>query len=341
MGVLIIGAGAIGCWLAGELAQTGAQIHLLVRPRQKAQLEEQGILFNGALRARPGIHDQIGELAGRKWQWVIITVKSFQVEQAVAELVEADLEFERLVTLQNGIGSDRFAIEAFGGERVLVATTTRAVGLVGVGSVEPAPKGGFALAAAQGRLTRAELPEWYGDLGLPKQLVESAASLKWSKLLLNMVANASCAILDMLPAELVRNRALFALELEAVREAVRVVFARGQKLVNLPDYPVLLFTRAVRFLPFPILARFLAPKIAGGRGDKAPSLMMDLQAGRGVCEVGFLNGEIARQGVELGLPTPVNHTYNQLLQGLISKELPASEYRHQPEKLLAEVEKNR
>ena len=51
------------------------------------------------------------------------------------------------------------------------------------------------------------------------------------------------------------------------------------------------------------MARF----IAGGRGSKPPSLVYDLQPQpRGRSEVAWLNGAVAAQARDLGLPAPVN-----------------------------------
>src|SRR5579884_1995835 len=62
--------------------------------------------------------------------------------------------------------------------------------------------------------------------------------MKWSKLLLNLVTNASVAILDLPPARVVAHPGLFRLERDAFREAVRVMRAFGLRAVSLPGYPV-------------------------------------------------------------------------------------------------------
>jgi 2-dehydropantoate 2-reductase len=86
--------------------------------------------------------------------------------------------------------------------------------------------------------------------------------MKWSKLLTNLVANATSAILDWSAEEVFRHRDLYRLEVEA-GETVRD--ARGTPAVDLPGPAGLLGTAV--FWPtdhHPILFR----AAARGRGEK-------------------------------------------------------------------------
>jgi len=68
--------------------------------------------------------------------------------------------------------------------------------------------------------------------------VRDYRSLKWSKLALNIVANASCAILDMLPDRMVRHEDVFALEIRALREVRATMKALGIAVSELPPQTV-------------------------------------------------------------------------------------------------------
>jgi 2-dehydropantoate 2-reductase len=52
----------------------------------------------------------------------------------------------------------------------------------------------------------------------------------------------------------------------------------------------------------PILRR----QVSGARGDKLPSLHIDLHQGKRKSEIGWLNGAIVERGRSLGVATPVN-----------------------------------
>ena len=118
-------------------------------------------------------------------------------------------------------------------------------------------------------------------------------ALKWSKLVLNVIANASCAILNVLPERLVHSGDAFELELRSIREVRAVMKALGIAAIDLPRYPVRAL-QGVATLPTPVARTILANRIAGARGRKPPSLLLDLRAMKNRTEVDYLNGAVAR-----------------------------------------------
>jgi hypothetical protein len=82
----------------------------------------------------------------------------------------------------------------------------------------------------------------------------------------------------------------------------------------------------------------MARRIAGGRGSKAPSLLIDLRAGQTHSEVDVLNGAVAASGHTNGVPTPVNSVYTRVLDDIAHMPQLWAKYRERPEALVAEVE---
>jgi 2-dehydropantoate 2-reductase len=130
---------------------------------------------------------------------------------------------------------------------------------------------------------------------------------------------------------------LFAVEREAFLEALAVMRALGLRPVALPSYPVPLLVWAVQKLPERILRPVLRRLIASGRGEKRPSLQIDLELKRERSEVSYLNGAIASQAERLGLDAPVNRALEHTLLGIACGRLPWSEFQGRPERLLAVV----
>ena len=161
-------------------------------------------------------------------------------------------------------------------------------------------------------------------------------ALKWSKLALNIVANASCAVLDVSPEGLLRFDDVFSLEMRALRETQAVMHALGLVPVDLPHYPVRALFAAAR-LPIPIARLVLGRRIAGARGRKPPSLLLDLRANAGRSEVGVLNGAVAAAGRTTGTATPVNTVLARLVDEISAMPPLWSKYRERPLALLAEV----
>lgn len=343
MRVLVFGAGAVGQWMGALLAQGGAVTTLLVRPRLVEALRLGGIRLGPAERSIPvRVVASLDELDGerRACDWLILAVKTFDVEAALVELLAAGLEPGRVLCIQNGVGTEEVVAQAFGAERTYVGSVTRAVGVDGPGQLRPATRGGLAVAPFLPDLppedleALLELLDLLGAQGVPTVIEPDAQALKWSKLLLNMVANASSAILDMPPSRVLESRALYSMEIRALREALRVMARKGLSVLDLPGYPVRWLSRAARALPTALSFPVLGPRMAAGRGEKSPSLLLDLRSGRARTEVGWINGAVAAAAAELAVPAPTNRALARILEALASGQLPASAFRRNPEALL-------
>lgn len=164
-------------------------------------------------------------------------------------------------------------------------------------------------------------------------------SMKWSKAMLNMVGNATSAILGMTPGDVYRDGKSYDLEAQMLREMLSVMKAKGLQVLNLPGPAATSLARALRIAPRFILKPVLTSIVAKGRGDKMPSFYIDLTSDRGKSEVVFHNGAVARAGKETGVPTPVNQVLNDVLLKLTSGEIDREEFYQNPARLVGEVKK--
>ena len=160
--------------------------------------------------------------------------------------------------------------------------------------------------------------------------------MKWSKMLTNLIANPTSAILDMTAAEVFANKDLYKLEIDMLKECIAVMQAQGFEVVDLPGTPV----RALAFattLPLWFSKPLLGRAAGAGRGAKMPSFHIDLYSGRGKSEVEYLHGAVVRAGEKFNVPTPVNKVLTETLMALTNKEISLEEFAHQPEKLLKKL----
>ncbi|MFQ5611402.1 MAG: ketopantoate reductase family protein [Anaerolineae bacterium] len=349
MNILVFGAGAIGCFIGGRLAADGRRVTLLGRPALMAKIAADGLRLD-----RPGHSSQTVrpetavDLAGPSppFDFILLTVKTYDVARAIDGLRArpALLEGAHLVSLQNGLGSEEQLAAAFGPEKIIAGTLTLPIRIPGPGAVEVSkPKGGIGLAPLDPGQPVGRLAGALDRAGLAAAVYDDYRALKWSKLLLNMVNNAACAILNRPPAQIVADPRLFNLEIEALREAVAVMRAGGVRAVRLPGYPVDWLVRllAARWLPLAVTRAVLRPFLLGGRGGKMPSLQIDLAAGRPASEVDALNGAVVRAGQDLGIATPANRALRDTLQGLVSGRLDWDAWQRHPHRLLEAVAANR
>lgn len=349
MNVLIIGAGAIGCLVGSKLAQGGATVTFAGRPAIAQTINRQGVRLldeRGAhtvrnVRAAGSIAAALA-LPGAACDVAVMTVKSYDTAQALDELAAAldaaGAAPPCLLCLQNGVGNEEAIAEVVGPQRVIAGTIATPVAVTGPAEISVArPRYQLGLSpwtAAEGPPLFAELAASLEQAGFAVKRYRSAQGMKWSKLLLNMIANASCAALDMPPAAVAADPRLLELEIAASREAVEVMAAAGIPALQVGVYPLYLFPWLLTRAPLALRRSVLRKLIAGGRGTKMPSLHIDLQSGKRQSEARWLNGAVVRQGAEVGVATPVNQALLKAVELLAGDAVAQAAWRRRPEALL-------
>jgi len=340
MRIAVLGAGAIGCLVGGLLAAAGHDVALIGRPARLAPVVGGGLrvrLAGGrSIASRPAVYGDPLQ-AGADWgapDAVALTVKAFDVGEAVRMLQDAWPAVPFIVAFQNGIGTEDYLAGVFGPERVVAGTVTLSATLQGGEVVVFNRSGGLALAPVPGgeEACRRLATAWTG-LPVPLAVASHAASLKWSKLLLNLVGNAVGAILQWDVHRLFRHPLAARLEHQSLREAVMVGRAAVPAFIDLPGYPVRSFARLVEWLPSGLFARLVGPMAARGRGGKLPSVALDLAAGRARTESPYLHGAVAREAASRGLDAPLNAALASLIEELAANPGLHQRYRDQPEEL--------
>jgi 2-dehydropantoate 2-reductase len=278
---------------------------------------------------------------------MILAVKSYHTEAAGQELLAAGANGVPLLTIQNGVGNEELLAAILPRSPLLAGVLTTPVETLGPGRIKisrPSFKFGLAGVSEKWRVEGEELEfvskmmALLADAGFTVTPYDDYRSLKWSKLLMNILANAQSAILGFTPAQIFDDPRLGNLELRAWREALAVMQALGVKPVAVGGYPIPLAGRMVQTLPLGLMRPIFARFIVGGRGEKMPSLYYDLHPQRrGHSEIDWLNGAVAREGARLGVPTPVNATLARIMRALVRGEADAGAWAGQPEKLLAAV----
>ncbi len=313
MKVYIVGAGAVGRYLGSLLGGTGNEV--TYAPRELAAVEPV------------------------ECDLAIVAVKAYDTEGAIETLRRAlgSSPSATIVTPQNGVGNEEKLAAAFGPDTVVACALTVPVETDRDGAPVPSNGGGIAFAPVGTGNAHNWLLAAFGATGLPVTAAADYRSLKWSKLALNVVANAACAILNVLPERLVHSGSAFDLEIRSIREVRAVMRAHGIAAIDLPRYPVRALLGAAT-LPQPLARAILANRIAGARGRKPPSLLLDLRAMKNRTEVDYLNGAVARAALPAGVKAPVNTVYARIVSDIAHMPQLWAKYRERPDALAAEVE---
>jgi 2-dehydropantoate 2-reductase len=266
------------------------------------------------------------------YDFAIFALKSYDTRAALQEMAPFGERLPPILSLQNGVDNEPEIAKVLGSEKAIAGTVTSAIGRRAAGDVVLERLRGMGVAA--GHPLSADLVNAFNAAGLNARLYRHAADMKWSKMLTNLLSNATSAILDMTPDEIFKYPGLYKLEIAQLRETLKVMDALEIHTVDLPDTPVRALTFAVRSLPVSLSRTLLKNAVGSGRGGKMPSFYIDLHSGRGKSEVNYLNGAVVHYGQQVGVPTPVNRLLNDTLLALTSGELPLDTFSHQPQKFL-------
>ena len=354
--ILCLGAGAIGSLVGARLTQAGVSVGLVGRGAHVEAVRRSGLVLEEAgrsVRLAVPAYGSLEEAFATQGvpTALVLAVKNFDAGDAAAELAGAlekwpgrSLAGRRgappatptVLCLQNGLGAEEAVARHLGPRSVLAGAITLSVERPEPGRVKLLTTHG-GITVAPGDLAGPGAAGLVGNLraaGFRLRLHRRPESVKWSKVLLNLWANASSAVFDKTPAQVVADDGLFHLDWACFREALRVMTAAGIPAVDLPGYPVRLLALAGRVLPEGTFRRLLGRRVVGGRGGKMPSLWLDLHAGRRRLEVGALNGAVAAAGRNLGLPTPANESLARALDNLAAGRLRPDRYSSSPGRLL-------
>ena len=347
--ILTFGAGAIGTYIGGSLALAGHQVVFFERPKNVEALRERGLRLDLTLDERRKTKDAMvisptsfvivssldEALRYGPLDVALFALKSFDTQPALEDIKPFGDKMPPILCLSNGVSNEDVIADVLGKDKVIYGTVTTAVGRRGTGDIMLEKLRGVGI--AKGHILSEKLAAAMDGAYLNARLFEDAASMKWSKMLTNLIANPTSAILDMTPAEIFANKELYKLEVDMLTECLAVMEAQGLKVVDLPGTPVRALAFATR-LPLWLSRPLLSRAAGAGRGGKMPSFHIDLHSGRGKSEVEYLHGAVVCAGEKFGVPTPVNKVLTETLLALVNQQIPLEEFAHKPDKLLSKVE---
>lgn len=334
MRILIIGSGAIGTFIGGVLAGSGQDVVFYDLPLVVERIKTQGITVEGIGETikieNPAAISEVGE--DESFDLAVVCVKSYSTGAAVRSIPE-NVPL-RVLTFQNGVENEIVLSEKFGRQKIISGAITYPVSYPVPGHVRIENlKGGLCFAPMTPSGDPEEISALFKKAGLVTSEYSDYRSMKWSKLMLNIVCNASCAILGMTPAEVFSHRRLVWIERESVLELLRVMDRKKIKAVDLPGYPVKMMKTAYSLLPPSVLKLLLRKKIGKSRGDKKPSLMIEMEQGSRKTEVEMYNGAVVKAAEALGMSAPVNKLLWKTLNGITTGEIDREHFSRNPDGL--------
>lgn len=321
--IAVIGAGAVGCYLAERLGRCGYRVVLIGRGARLEALARGGLLVRDGRGAPRRVVLEVAERLTVRPDVVLLAVHVQDVAQACRELLPLAAGVP-VVALENGLVADEMAAAALGAHCVLGGVVMSAVTALIPGEITVHISGWLIIGEpfrGPGRRLR-----WIArllDRAVPTLTTADLRAVRWMKLVFNL-NNALCAASGLTLPEVGANPTGRLLSLRLMREAQLVARAAGIRLGSagaaftprgLLRHPRVLALVALQqwtqglplLLPERAGAVWLAALARGplGRIALRGSTWQSIMRGR-PSEMEYLNGEIVRQGALHAIPTPYN-----------------------------------
>jgi 2-dehydropantoate 2-reductase len=336
---LVVGGGAVGTLLAWALASGGRDVAVVRRrldgPARGGEVAVVGL--DGLRRTASVTEVRTPAVLAQPPELVVFAVKMFDLDEAVASC--AVWPAAASLTPGNGVGAEEIVARRRADAGLIAGSMTVSVDPLPDGAVARLNRGGIGLARVQGEVDSlvSALVAAFETGDVRARRLDDARAMKWSKLVANLVGNASSAILDMPPEAIYADPAGFGVERRQLREALAVMRRLELRPVGLPGADVRLLAAAMR-LPQAVARVVLRRVVAAGRGGKDPSLRIHVERGSGPSEVAWLNGAVARAAADLGGEARVNHRLAELVEEVLADPARRDWFRERPDRLAAAVD---
>ena len=301
----VVGAGPVGCIVAGFLAKGGYEVTLCdVIPDLLSPALDRGIILEGAENLKQKVNrmcTNVDELADVNPDVIFITVKANALPLIASAIEGFHREGMAIVSWQNGIDTELELAKILGKNDVMRAVVNYGCALVGPAHVkipfhhpphyiqELDPKSRDAAMVIAQVLSKCELTTEHTD---------NIISMVWRKSVMNACMNPVCAVTGLTISRAMNDPIIFRIVDALVKECIRV--ARANEINLGWDF----YTYAMEYM--------------GSAGDHKPSMLMDIEAKRRT-EIDYINGKFVEYGERTGTDTPYNHTLSALVKGLESK----------------------
>jgi 2-dehydropantoate 2-reductase len=295
--IAIVGAGAIGLYYGGKLANYGRDVNFLLRSNYE-EVRKHGLRIRSKVEnihvAKVNAWRSPAEIG--RCDLVLVAVKTIS-NDALPPLIAPLLgEKTMILTLQNGLGNEEFLATHFGAERVLGGLCYISLNRTGPGLVERFDGARLTIGEFTGYLRpRTHDIAWeFKRCGVVCSVSANLALERWRKLVWNIPFNGLTITAGGIDtAALLADDGLRQEALELMRETIAIAKACGHNLST--ALPVEQIKRTKEM------------------GAYKPSTLIDYEAGRPL-EVEAIWGEPLRRGRSAGVNTPrLERLYQDLL----------------------------
>lgn len=290
MRILVVGAGAVGGYFGSRLVRAGRDVDFLVRPARAELLRDKGLVLRtveGETEHVPARAVTAAELTP-EYDVVLLAVKSYGLEGAVADLTAAVGPRTVVVPFLNGMRHLDVLTERFGLDRVYGGVSMVMTRLGEAGEIVEVGKMGELVYGPLGEDPVVEperVHEALDGAGFTARLARDIRQEMWDKW-------------------------VFLASLGAITCLMRAPIGRVNRAPGGPEFSAGTFAEALAvataagFPPSERIRDFADKVIGDTERDTSTSMYWDLTHGHPV-EGDHIVGDLVARGRELGVPTPL------------------------------------
>ncbi len=304
MRIAVIGAGAIGCLVAGYLKEKGEEVTLVGRSSAVRSIKENGLAISGVrgnFLVRIGISDTLNYIP----DLAILTTKTQDID-SVLQVNCCLLRNSLFLTTQNGVQADNLVAKYLGREKIISSIVMFGATYLEPGKVVHNFEGSWVL----GSLFNPKLTESLISVSLvldkafPAIISEEIKGMKYLKIFAN-ANNCLPGIIGKSMQEVFSDLDISRISIAIWKEAFQIIDKAGINLVSLPGFPVENITKLTS-MPVADAARVFSGIMKSlSKEPLYGSILQSIMRGR-LSEIDYINGEFVRLAQEHNIYAPLN-----------------------------------
>jgi len=292
--VVVVGAGAVGCYYGGMLARAGTKVTLIARPQHVEAIQRDGLLMETTtFTEHVKIAASTSMDAVKDGDLILLCVKTLDTVTAARDAKAHMPPDAVMVSMQNGVDNAERIKDELGFD-VVSAAVYVAAAMPAPGHLKHNGRGDLVIGGHVPDDILQKIAVTFEHGNVPCRVSKTLAEEMWTKLVMNATYNALSALTGATYGVLVNDAGAKDIMTAVTKECVAVAGAKGIHL-DLAD----MLDRVAK----------LGPTMPG----TLSSTQQDIARGK-LTEIDSLNGYIAAQGRRHNVPAPMNAALHGLVR---------------------------
>ncbi len=309
MNIVVFGAGALGSFIGGVLAQKHAVV-LIGRQQHVDTIQRQGLTISGETQCfvKPQAFHSIKEIMFFP-DLILLTVKSYDTKDAAKEIQPYLKDDSVVLSLQNGLGNIEALSSIVDKKHIIAGITTHGVFYQKPGCIVHSGFGKTILGELSGKKTTRiqHIASLFSDAGIPTTVSTHIFTDIWVKAIINASINPLTAFLMCTNGYLLKNPVVEHICDNICAESTHVANAEH---INVDVQKMLRQTK----------------QVIRKTKNNYSSMVQSIQQGKKT-EIDHLNQKFVDFGKKHGIETPLNTLMVLLIKSMLPKQGKKSEKR--------------